>query len=204
MTAWIPAGPAAAESLAPDPVLADRLESRGVGLLDPFTAGATPTPVHGGGAFLLGAVGGVGVSTLARLSGAGEGIDPERLRGLVGVDVDSGFWGGIPFGAPVWVISRVEVHSLSAAQALASRYSRGLLPVTLAGLVLSYPPYRSTAEEVRSARVLSRLFSRTLAFPWVDGIEALDAPDLPVRARKTITAVQLSAVTDGTTEGEQP
>lgn len=184
-----------------DPVLGAALSSAGFGLIDPFVSNAPVVPVPTGRVFLVGAAGGVGVSTLARLAGdeVGEGFDPARLAGLAGFS-EEGFFGGVPYGAPVWVISRVEASSVEAAQGIASRWSQGLLPWTVAGLVLTYGPVAPAKEMVHRSRAVSRLFPQTLTFSWCPDRIGTDG-QLPVRERKTLAII--AGTTPAGAAGEQ-
>lgn len=189
------------ESVAADPVLGAAFSSAGFGLIDPFVSNAPVVPVPTGRVFLVGAAGGVGVSTLARLAGddVGEGFDPARLAGLAGFR-EAGFYGGVPYGAPVWVVSRVEGPSVDAAQNIAARWSQGLVPWTIAGLVLTYGPVPPAKEIIHRSRAVSRLFPQTVTFSWCPDRIGPDG-QLPARERKTLAII--AGTTPGDASGEQ-
>jgi hypothetical protein len=184
------------ETAGVDPVLGHRVIGEGIGLIDPFTAQAPPAPVLGGRVYLIGASGGAGVSTLARLANelagapvVGEGFDPARLKGIID-DPRGGFYAGVPFGAPVWIVARMEHHSLDAAISLVARHSQGTEPWTLAGMIGVHGPVPATAELVNKAKGIRPALPRTLWFPWESSD---DVQGLGKRAKLTLQALIDSA-----------
>lgn len=162
--------------MAYDPVLGSALIGHGVELIDPFSADGLRAPVTEGSVWLVGACGGAGVTTLVELINehvgapvAAEGIDPQRFAGLI-APANPALYGGVPFGAPVWVVTRLDDHGLTAAAGLASRHSNAHIPWDIVGLIGVHPPVPASKEVINRAKAIKPIFAQTLMVPWETGV----------------------------------
>lgn len=185
-----------------DPVLGESLVLGGMALVDPFTAdtAADLAPSAQARVWLVGASGGVGVSSLATWCGevVAEGFDPARWDGLPGFSTAGGWYGGVPVGAPVWIVARVDPRSLEAARVLAGRWSRAELPWTVAGLVLAYGPEGTGKKAVNTAKAISRLFPQTVSLPWQEADEIGQLAELSQSHRRIRATVATITATENT------
>lgn len=177
-----PAAPVAEERIEPDPLLGDAVEM--VGLSSPRMARdvapaapfpATPT-VTEDTVWLLGASGGVGVSTLAAL--AGEHV------------VDGGLF---PPGwqTPVFVVAATHATGLEAAAELARANARGDLTYDIHGLILVHDRPKLPRQIVQLAKQVGGIYPRIMTIPYMPGWRDTDTPDPGnnIRVRRVIAAL---------------
>lgn len=146
------------DALDDDPLVGTRLWQAGV--QDPAAVRARPisppAPEHAAepapdSIWFVGASGGVGTTTLARL--AGDGF------------ADAGDFEPVP-GARVFVVAATHAASLDAAAALGRRLADGHLPWRVLGLVLVHDRSKLPVATVRRARAVGRMFPKYLTLPY--------------------------------------
>lgn len=125
--------------------------------------------------WLLGASGGVGVSTLATL--AGENV------------IDGGVHAP-PWQAPVFVVAATHANGLEAAAELARANARGDVAYDVRGLILVHDRPKISKASVQLARSVAGVYPRTMTVPFIPGWREPGSPEVNnVRVRLVLAAL---------------
>lgn len=154
-----PATPAPVfESLPVDPIVGAGLHMPGLSNSQAVrgVAEAPPAPtapvVSPDTVWLLGASGGVGVSTLVALGG--------------GTLVDGGQFAP-PWGASTYAVATTHPAGLEAAAELARAKARGAVPFEVLGLLLVHDRPKLSKPTIQLARSVASLYPRTMTIPFM-------------------------------------
>ena len=173
----------APEKIEPDPILG--AEAEGLGLLAPRqardVAPATPTvqppTIAEDTVWLVGASGGVGVSTLARLAG--------------GTVVDGGQHPPVS-RAPVFVVATTHAAGLDAAAALARANARGDLGYDIRGLILVHDRPKLSRATVQLAKQVAGVYPRTMTVPFIAAWREPGTVEIPRNVRLQLVLAALA------------
>lgn len=158
------------EQLETDPIIGDRVEAAGLsgpaaGGDVPPAAAARPAPtITDASVWLVGASGGVGVSTLAALA------DDHVIDGGEFVP---------PAGSPVFVVGTTHAAGLEKLRLVAQRLARNELPMRVLGVIIVHDRPRISPPTARAARGIAALFPRAFIIPYMSDWREIDAPHRP-------------------------
>lgn len=185
-----PEEPELVETLEDDPILG--ADESAEGLANPralrnVTPLPEPTPpaITAESVWLVGASGGVGTSTLARLAGGG----------VIDGGVTAPMW-----QAPAYIVAATHPAGLDAAAELARANARGELAYEVRGVVLVHDRPRLSKATANQARAVGRMFPVFMTVPfepsWREpGIVPAAAT---VRLRRVLKTIRTSALQKGT------
>lgn len=169
------------EEIESDPILGDVLVKEGLGAprmardVAPATVPPENPRVTSETVWLLGASGGVGVSTLAAL--AGENV------------IDGGVHAP-PWQAPVFVVAATHASGLEAAAELARANARGDVAYDVRGLILVHDRPKISKASVQLARSVAGVYPRTMTVPFIPGWREPGSPEVTnVRVRLVLAAL---------------
>lgn len=173
----------APEEIETDPILGAEVE--GMGLLAPRQARdvlpavptAQPPTITEDTVWLVGASGGVGVSTLARLAG--------------GTVVDGGQHPPA-HRAPVFVIATTHSAGLDAAAELARANARGDLGYDIRGLILVHDRPKLSRATVQLAKQVAGVYPRTMTVPFIAAWREPGTVEIPRNVRLQLVLAALA------------
>lgn len=170
------------EVVEPDEILGDVVEREG--LTAPHmvrdAAPAEPAPqrpfLTPESVWLIGASGGVGVSTLASLAG--------------GRVIDGGLHPAHA-GAPVYVVAATHAAGLEAAASVARSNARGEITVQILGLILVHDRPKLSKASIQLARQIASLYPRTMTVPFMPAWRDPGTPEVGnnVRVKRVLSSL---------------
>lgn len=171
------------DEIEPDPILGDAPEQVGLGAprmargVSPAAPAAPAPPITAETVWLVGASGGVGVSTLAQLAG------------------DTVIDGGQhepAWQAPVFVVASTHAAGLEAAAELARANARGDVAYDIRGLILVHDRPKLSRETVQLAKQVAGVYPRTMAVPFVPAWREPGTPEIPKSVRVQLVMAALA------------
>lgn len=171
------------EQIEPDPILGDAAEQTGLDVprLARDVAPAAPAvhapTITSDTVWLVGASGGVGVSTLARL--AGETV------------VDGGVLAPA-WQAPAFVVAATHAAGLEAAAELARANARGDVDYDVRGLILVHDRPKLSRATVQLAKQVAGVYPRTMTVPFVSAWREPGAVETPKNVRVQLVLAALA------------
>ncbi|WP_087130326.1 DUF6668 family protein [Microbacterium esteraromaticum] len=173
----------APEEIETDPILGDALEQTGLGA-PRMARDIAPTPpvapapaITADTVWLVGASGGVGVSTLARL--AGESV------------IDGGLHEPV-WQAPVYVVAATHPAGLEAAAELARANARGDVSYDIRALLLVHDRPKLSRATVQLAKQVSGVYPRTMTIPFIPAWREPGTPEIPKSVRVQLVMAALA------------
>ena len=127
--------------------------------------------------WLVGASGGVGVSTLARLAG----------ETVVDGGVHAPAW-----QAPAFVVAATHPAGLEAAAVLARENARGDVDYDIRGLILVHDRPKLSRATVRLAKQVAGVYPRTMTVPFVPAWREPGAVEIPKNVRVQLVLAALA------------
>lgn len=166
-----------------DPILGSAAEQ--IGLDAPRSARnvapappATPVPaITKDTVWLVGASGGVGVSTLARL--AGESV------------IDGGMHPPV-WQAPAFVVATTHPAGLEAAAELARSHARGDVVYDVRGLILVHDRPKLSRASVQLAKQVAGVYPRTMTVPFIPAWREPGTAEIPKNVRLQLLLAALA------------
>ncbi len=171
------------EEIEPDPILGDALATEG--LQSPRmardVAPAVPTSpapaITPDTVWLVGASGGVGVSTLAQLAG----------ENVVDGGVHEPAW-----QAPVYVVAATHAVGLGAAADLARANARGDVAYDVRGLILVHDRPKLSRATVQLAKQVAGIYPRTMTVPFIAAWREPGTPEIGKNVRLQLVLAALA------------
>lgn len=166
-----------------DPILGNAAELTGLGAPRmardiASAAAAPPAPsITADSVWLVGASGGVGVSTLAQLAG------------------DSVVDGGLhepAWQAPVYVVASTHPAGLEAAGELARANARGDVAYDIRALILVHDRPKLSRATVQLAKQISGVYPRTMTVPFIPAWREPGTPEIPRNVRVQLVMAALA------------
>ncbi|WP_454115738.1 DUF6668 family protein [Microbacterium lacticum] len=166
-----------------DPILGASIEQAGLGAprmardVAPASPVAEAPTITSETVWLLGASGGVGVSTLAALAG------------------DSVIDGGVhepAWQAPVFVVATTHAAGLEAAAELARANARGDVAYDVRGLILVHDRPKLSRATVQLAKQVAGVYPRTMTVPYVAAWREPGTPEIPKNVRVQLVIAALA------------
>lgn len=171
------------DEIETDPILGAALEQTGLGAprmardIKPATPDAPAPAITADTVWLVGASGGVGVSTLARL--AGDSV------------VDGGLHEPV-WQAPVFVVASTHPAGLEAAAELARANARGDVSYDIRALILVHDRPKLSRATVQLAKQVSGVYPRNMTFPFIPAWREPGIPEIPKNVRAQLVMAALT------------
>jgi len=172
-----------AEEIEPDPILGDAAEQTGLdaprlarGVAPSAPAVQAPT-ITADTVWLVGASGGVGVSTLARLAGetvVDGGVHPPAWQ------------------APAFIVAATHPAGLEAAAELARANARGDVDYDIRGLILVHDRPKLSRATVQLAKQVAGVYSRTMTVPFIPAWREPGTVEIPKNVRVQLVMAALA------------
>lgn len=171
------------EEIEPDPILGNAVVVEGLGAprMARDVAPAAPVPpapaITPDTVWLVGASGGVGVSTLAGLAGGN----------VVDGGVHEPAW-----QAPVYVVAATHPAGLEAAADLARANARGDVAYDVRGLILVHDRPKLSRATVQLAKQVAGIYPRTMTVPYIASWREPGPPEIGKNVRVQLVLAALA------------
>lgn len=173
----------APDEIETDPIVGDALAVEGLGAprmardVAPAAPEPAPPAITADTVWLVGAAGGCGVSTLARLAGSN----------VVDGGVHEPAW-----QAPVYVVAATHPAGLEAAAELARANARGEVTYDIRGLILVHDRPKLSRASVQLAKQVAGVYPRTMTVPYVAAWREPGTPEVGKNVRVQLVLAALS------------